>query len=161
MSRAKSYTFQEQYKLGKEYEDKFVDYFSKWFDIEVAPLEQQRKGFDFTFYPKYSSDPPRTVELKTDTLTRKTGNVAIEWWSVMEQGRYGWAWTSQADIIVYIALPNTCYIFQPGKIREQLDRWVKQYGMRNVKNKGYTSAIIPVPVSNFVGYCEATMELDW
>lgn len=152
------YTFKEQMIVGKDGEATLDEYFSQWYDISPVNMDLERKGIDRWFRRK-GQPALTTVEYKTDVLTQKTGNVFVETYSVLESGRYGWAWTCSADMLMYYAMPNTIYIAEPIKVREKIDKWQKKYGVRTVKNKGYHSVGIPVPAKEFKRICRSVREI--
>lgn len=156
------YDFVEQLEKGKEWEKVLDDYFSRWYDIKMVGMQDERRGIDRKFKPKdenYQGDYTN-VEYKADEKTQDTGNIFVEVWSVVELGRYGWAWTSEADIIAYLAIPDKIYMFKPEKIRTKIRYWQNRYKTKAVSNKTYTSAGILVPEKEFAKYCTAIKELS-
>lgn len=155
---SKTYSFVEQYEKGKKAEAILDSYFSQWYLIYQVSREFEKRGIDRLFARKVVSDDPITneyinVEYKTDSKTQDTGNVFIETDSVMELGKKGWAWTTEADILVYYAEPDTIYIVRPSAIRDKVKAWERDYGRRPVRNKNYHSVGIPVPESEFERIC--------
>lgn len=147
----KTYYFSDQLDKAEEYERKLDRYFSKWYDIRTVGMDAQRRGIDRIYR---NDDRKLAVEYKTDFLTQRTGNVFIETVSVDRTGKLGWAWTSQADIIVYLVAPNTIYIANPYDIRDHIEFWKQQYGERSVQNKSYKSKGIPLPEKQFAKVCK-------
>lgn len=149
------YDFKEQLKKGQLYEDKIAEYFGKWYNVEATPMPLQRLGIDLILYD--NTDGRRlAVEVKADEKTAKTNNVFIETYSAMEDGKEGWGLTSQADVLVYVVVPNYAICLQMAKVQTNINHWRNLYGERTVKNKNYTSAGIPVPLWDFKQY--ATLE---
>jgi hypothetical protein len=149
----KVYSFVEQWEKGLEGEKVLDQYFSRWYDIKEATLEQQtEEKIDRLFRPKGSlrNTPWRKIEYKTDSRTDKTGNLFIETWSVVERRRYGWAYTTHADEIMYYALPDTVYILNKEELQRELPNWLVEYDTKLIPNKNYTTAGIPVPVDVIV-----------
>jgi hypothetical protein len=142
----KTYSFKDQLSKGEEYERKLDEYFSYWYNIEPVDIDGQRQGIDRIFR---NNDRIIAVEYKTDFLTQNTGNVFIETMSVTEMGRYGWAWTCKADILVYLCIPETIFLANPYDIRDHIPLWTSVYGVRMVKNKSYHSQGIPLPIKEF------------
>jgi hypothetical protein len=144
----KTYSFAEQWERGKQGEDVLDAYFEKWYHIKKARLEEELKGkYDRWFKPKGIAGAKWIpVEYKTDELTDKTGNLFIETYSAVEWGRYGWAWTTKAEKVIYYALPDTVYILDVETLRTKLGDWHKEGRKeRKVKNKGYTSMGYAIP----------------
>lgn len=152
----KTYGFKEQLLKGKEGEARLDTYFSKWYFVSPVTMDLERKGIDRKFK---RGSIVTYAEYKTDSLTQKTGNIFVETISVDTLGRLGWAWTCTADLLMYLALPNTLYVVNPTKVRECIEVWQKAYGVRSVKNKGYKSVGIPVPVREFSKICESVRDL--
>lgn len=159
----KTYSFVEQLEKGQKAEKALDEYFSRWYIIHDVSMDTQKKGIDRIFSrTAVHADPIHptiNVEYKADEKTQSTGNVFIETMSVMEMGKYGWAWTSQADMLVYLAIPDTIYIVPPIKIREMIPEWTKTYGVRTVRNKAYKSCGIPVPEEEFAKVCSSVRRL--
>jgi hypothetical protein len=150
------YSFVEQLERGKAGEDILDEYFSKWYQITCATLQEEKRGIDRFFL---RDEITTAVEYKTDDKTSKTGNVFVETYSNLERNKFGWAWTCQADILIYFALPDTLYIVKPHVIREHIDEWLEKYGIRTVKNRGWTSVGIAVAEEDFSTICESVRRL--
>lgn len=151
----KTYSFVEQLERGAEGEKILDEYFKQWYDVQEATISQQKDWkIDREFRRKDSAfgkdDIPIYVEYKTDDRTDKTGNLFIETWSNKELRRYGWAFTTRADIIVYYALPDTIYMIPREDLQEALPKWMKEYETRDIRNKTYTTVGIPVPTKEVV-----------
>jgi hypothetical protein len=152
----KTYSFVEQFERGLEGEKVLDKYFSQWYIIKDATLDQQKnEKIDRLFRPKGApSDTPWIkVEYKTDDKTDKTGNLFIETMSMIEWGKYGWAWITHAQKVIYYALPDTVYILDTAELRDKLMLWHKQRKpKRKVYNDHWTSE----------GYLIKTDEIvDW
>jgi hypothetical protein len=118
-----------------EGEEVLDEYFSQWYDIKHATLTQQKDDkIDRLFRPKGSDEPWKKVEYKTDSRTDQTGNLFIETWSAVEWRRYGWAFASKADIIIYYALPDTVYILERLQLQGALLNWIREYKPFRIKN---------------------------
>jgi hypothetical protein len=159
---SKTYNFVEQLEKGKAWEKVLDDYFSQWYDIQMVSMREERRGIDRKFKPKgdvYKGDYTN-VEYKADEKTQDTGNIFVETYSVVELGRYGWAYTSEADIIAYLAIPDKIYMFKPVEVRHKLLEWKEAYKTKAVSNPTYTSAGILVPEDVFAEICTAIRFLD-
>lgn len=142
----KTYSWVEQYEKGMEGELVLDKYFSQWYDIKPATLVQQKdEKIDRLFRRKNSDGPWKKVEYKTDSRTDQTGNLFIETWSAVEWRRYGWAFASKADIIIYYALPDTVYIIERNQLQDALLHWIRQYKPHRIKNNGYTTEGLAIP----------------
>ena len=159
-----TYSFAEQLERGEHWEGVMDEYFSSWYMIQPATRGQQRKGIDRWFVPKSRVGrdvPPEgiPVEYKADDKTSKTGNVFIETDSVVEKNKPGWAWKSEAEILVYLAIPDTLYIAQMASVRSMIPTWREAYGTRNVRNTSWTSRGIAVPEEVFGMVCNSVRRL--
>lgn len=162
----KTFSFVDQLEKGESAEKVLDIYFSKWYTIYPVNMDMQRKGIDRLFERRQLSDDPMLekdiikIEYKSDSRTQDTGNCFVETKSVMELGKLGWAYTSQADILVYFAEPDTLYIVRPEAIREKVDEWVRKFGERPVRNKNYHTIGVPVPERVFETICESVRRLN-
>jgi hypothetical protein len=159
-----TYSFPEQLERGQHWEGVLDEYFSTWYDITEATRDEQRKGIDRWFRHKdgyrYGVPlEPVPVEYKADDKTSDTGNVFIETDSVVENDKPGWAWKSQAKILVYLAIPDTLYIASMENVRKMIREWRNAYGTRRVKNQHWTSRGIPVPEEAFAMICDNVRRL--
>ena len=148
---SKVYSFVEQYERGLEGEEVLDEYFRQWYDIKDATIDQQKdEKIDRLFRPKGTDEPWKKVEYKTDDRTDRTGNFFIETWSSVEYRRYGWAFASHADIIVYFALPDTVYIMDRHVLQDNLLHWMRKYPKRDIDNGHYTTQGLLVPTDVIV-----------
>lgn len=159
MTEATIYDWQEQLEKGVEWENRLDTYFKHWYHIRPASIEEQWQGIDRIFRPKEQDERLIRTEYKSDFLTQHTGNIFCETYSNVDLGRYGWAWSSRADILVYFTYPKTLYIVKPTEIRDHIMPWQERYGTRDVQNKGYQSRGIPVPREVFAKICERIIRL--
>lgn len=134
------------------------EYFERWYEITEATRDEQRKGID-RWFMAYEGDTWIPVEYKADDKTSNTGNVFIETDSVVEKDKPGWAWKSEAEILVYLAIPDTLYIAKMGVVRMNIRRWRDTYGLRTVYNEYWTSRGIPVPEEEFANICKSVRRL--
>ena len=126
-------------------------YFNQWYNIKDT-----EKGFEFEREGKRWD-----VQLVIDDKVQDTSRFYVELWSVKELGRYGWAWTSSADMLVYFALPDTLYIAKPEEIRKEIPYWQPVFGSVEVKRKGgYHGVGIPVAEDCFSDICTSVRRLD-
>lgn len=153
MSQNPVYSFPEQLERGQRWEGVLDEYFQEWYDTFEATRDEQRRGIDRHFSYPGENRPPVTVEYKADDKTSDTGNVFIETESVVEKDKPGWAWKSEAEILVYLAIPDTIYIAKMDKVREMIPTWRRVYGTRRVRNEYWTSRGIPVPEDVFESAC--------
>lgn len=148
------YDFVEQLERGQHWEGVLDEYFGRWYNIREATRDEQRKGIDRWFHPGDADGPMWAVEYKADDKTSKTGNVFVETMSIVERNKPGWAWKSEADMLVYLAIPDTLYIVPMGDVRKRIPEWRLEHGTRRVKNKAWTTVGIPVPEEDFAKICK-------
>jgi len=163
-----TYSFSEQLERGQHWEGILDEYFERWYNIREATRDEQRRGIDrwFRYIPgPGGQDITRThpaqipVEYKADDKTSTTGNVFIETDSIVEKDKPGWAWKSEAEILVYLAIPDTLYIAKMKNVRRRIRQWRGLYGSRRVKNEYWTSRGIPVPEEEFARVCDSVRRL--
>ncbi len=152
-SESKVYDFVEQLELGEDYEKVLDGYYSNWFVIEPVSMNAQKSGIDRVWTNR--TDSIRySVEYKSDSTAATTGNVFIETVSVDVQDKKGWAKTSCAQLLVYYIPPlNTAYTIPMLSIKSLLSDWIKKYKLQSIKNKGYFTKGLLVPVTEFAKYC--------
>ena len=93
------------------------------------------------------------VDYKNDTRTKDTGNVFIEIVSVRytdgsgKDEKPGWIYKDRMDAVFYNVQNTDLILLMPRKIlEEKAADWTKSYGTREIKNKGYVTIGIPVPL---------------
>ncbi len=144
----KTYSFVEQLEKGAEGEAVLDKYFEQWYDIiEATRGEQLGKKIDRWFRPKdaHGLKPWTAIEYKTDNWTDRTNNIFLETWSKYPSSA-GWLYRTQADKVIYYALPDTLYILDRQFLLKHAEDFRQKYGEKPVKNVGYISKGIPVPV---------------
>lgn len=114
----------------------------------VENLPTQKKGIDkiLTFN--------NGIEVWVDEKKRKKdyGDILLEIWSVWEQKKLGWLYTSQSDYIVYAVMTNMKVYLLPTFLLRQAwitnkDSWLKTYKWIDAKNVGYTTKSKAIPVN--------------
>jgi hypothetical protein len=140
------YDFKRQLRKGEAYERHLDVLFAVDYSITPATHEQQRAGIDRIFTRRI--DGKRfTIEYKADSKAGATGNAFIETTSVDTTSKAGWATSSQADILVYLVTePQTIYCIALSKLRTKLERWQRKYREVAVRNKGYRTIGLLVPL---------------
>lgn len=154
------YNFDDQLSHGERGEVFLDRYFSRWFRIEPATEEQQRQGFDRIFHHRKSRSA-YTVEYKTDTAAARTGNAFIETVSVDAAEKAGWAFTSQADMLLYyVPGKNIVYILKMAAIRARLPFWLQTCEVREVPNNGYHTHGLLVPLEELERCAERVLTCE-
>jgi hypothetical protein len=149
-----TYSFNQQLFDAEGREKELDDFYSKWFDIMRVSRENQSLGMDRIFYEK-GNGVVRSVEYKTDKTAITTGNVFIETVSVDTQNKKGWAYTSCAQyLFIYVPPPHgKVYITHMQTIKAMVDKWKAKYRDIPIKNEGYYTHGVAVPISEFKTYC--------
>lgn len=143
------YGFSEQLKVGQTHELFLDKYSGKWFEIAEATREQQRQGID-RIYTAKATGIVSTVEYKADTTASRTGNAFVETVSVDTANKPGWAYSSQADwLLYYLPVDGLIYFWEFAKFRQHLPRWTLQFPTRAIPNKGYKTIGLLVPLEQF------------
>ncbi len=154
------YQFSSQVKTGTRGETFLDDFFSRWFQIAEAGTDDQRRGID-RYFTTRNHKRRFSVEYKTDERAARTGNAFIETISVDSSGKAGWAYTSQADYLLYY-VPETglIYMMKMGLIREHLSSWKEEYPLRQIPNQGYHTHGLLVPLIDLEHYAEAVFNAN-
>jgi len=142
-----TYQFQPQLAQGEAGERKLDEYFGKWFTITLATRDEQRAGIDRIFTRGHNR---YQVEYKSDARAAQTGNAFVETIGVDTANKAGWAYTSQADwLLYYVPGPEIVYIIRFRALRNALPRWVATYPTRRIPNQGYHTHGLLVPLDEF------------
>ncbi len=141
------YKFGAQLQQGKIYEARIDAIFAdKGVNISVVDRADQRHGIDRRWHDPLDGRT-WTVEYKADSRAGDTGNAFIETVSVDTERRPGWAYSSQAALLVYLVVdPETVYVISMARLRDQLPRWIAQYPTRQAQNDGYQTHGVLVPL---------------
>ena len=153
------YDFDAQHEQGQKGEA-FLDAFfaARGHRIQPATRGQQRQGIDRIFL---RGGKMARVEYKTDFLAHETGHVFIETISIDTDDKAGWAYTSQADLLVYyIPGQNVIYVISLERLREHLPRWCETYPTRPAQNQQYATHGVLVPIGEFEQYTTQTLFPD-
>ena len=141
------YQFQEQLHEGNEGEHRLDAFFAHWYAITPATMHQQRIGIDRVFTCYYFGQQ-FAVEYKTDKRASHTGNAFVETVSVSTTHKRGWAYTSQAEYLVYyVPGLNVVYIIPFAGLRTKLSHWLNRYATRAIPNAGYVTEGVLVPLA--------------
>lgn len=130
-------------------EKELDEFFSQWYDIQPVDREMQRKGIDRIF-TRHDNGYIFKIEYKTDWKATKTQNAFVELISVDNTGKPGWAYSSQADYLLYY-LPEDIlvYVIAFENLRNCLPAWVDKYPVRTIRNVGYNTVGVLAPLCEF------------
>jgi hypothetical protein len=142
--------FQDQLHEGKRAEHFLDIYFARWFHIHPVSLDTElRDGYDRVFQRRNNAERLK-IEYKADWQASDTGNAFIETISVYEERKPGWAYTSQADMLIYFVPPRgAVYMLPLSAIRFMLASWKLRYREVPAPNQGYKTYGILVPLLQF------------
>jgi hypothetical protein len=154
------YDFNEQLAEGDRGEASLDRHFSRWFRIEPATPEEQRQRVD-RHYRHRTSGQNFKVEYKTGSTASRTGNAFIETVSVDTEQRAGWAFTSQADMLLYyVPGKRVVYVLKMAAIRARLPFWLQKHEVREVPNNGYHTHGLLVPLEELERCAERVLTWD-
>ena len=154
-----TYDFAAQLAKGEQAEAQLDRFFADRFDITKATREEQRQGIDRHFRNKADGRTFR-IEYKADERASATGNAFVETMSVDSAGKQGWAYTSQADLLLYY-LPKDLlvYVIRLKDLRQQLAGWRATYPQRKADNGSYATWGVLVPLDEFEDIAKAVISL--
>lgn len=146
------YDFNQQLKLGKNFESHLDAFFTKWYSISPVDLQIEiNDGIDRIFS---RNGKQFKIEYKTDFKAALTGNAYIELSVDSDNGRskLGWAAGSKADYIIYAVVDyadciSQIYVLDNFMLKNHLDKWKGQYRHVTCQNNGYHSKGVLVPIS--------------
>lgn len=154
-----TYNFATKLHEGQKHEQFLDELSAQWYEIREASREEQRRGIDRIFTEKATGLIVK-VEYKADTTASRTGNAFVETISVDTANKPGWAYTSQADwLLYYLPQDGLIYLFELTTLRRHLPRWVKQFPARAIPNEGYKTHGILVPLDEFERYADKVVNL--
>jgi len=143
-----AYSFDRQLAQGEQGETFLDGFFLPWFTIRRATREEQRQGIDRWFVD--ARKRRQSIEYKTDSAAGRTGNAFVETVSVDTTNKPGWAYSSQAEtLIYYIPDDGLIYVIRMAHLRLVLPAWVRKYPTRAVPNAGYRTHGLLVPLHEF------------
>lgn len=156
-----TYDFQKQLAKGEAAERQLDEHFGQWFDITPATDAEQRSGID-RWWDDRLVERRWSVEYRTDFVAHKTHNAFVETVSV-EGRRAGWAYTSQANWLVYY-IPggdyDLAYLLDIASLRRNaLPTWEKRYPLKAVQNVGYVARGLLVPLHELEKYATQICQL--
>ena len=142
-----TYDFTEQLNSGKKGEWVMDKYHAPFYRIDkVGRAVELAEGYDRIFTSR--KEKRYRVEIKTDYLSQKYGNIIIETVSVDTHNIPGWALTSQCDVLIFYLwhLHEVLYYWMP-VIKEQVPAWKLRYGETAIiPNDGYNTIGIKLPL---------------
>lgn len=153
----KTYSFNAQLTHGQRGEELLDKLFETLgYTIKQATDDEQRKGID-RHLALPNQEMSITVEYKTDYYD--SGNAFVETDSVLGSKR-GWAYTSQADYLVYAVIRRKrAWMIPMSNIREKLSDWIKRCRSIDVPNEGYFTRGLLVKLEEFDAIASQVLSL--
>jgi hypothetical protein len=152
------YTFKERYAVGDKHEKFLDEFFSNWYAIRGVSLQAQKWGIDRIFTNRVDKKT-WTVEYKSDEISHRTGNIFVEIVSVDTEHKPGWAYSSCAQLLAYyiVGESKVCMALMTN-IKIKAEEWKQKYRTVEVKNNGYNTVGILVPLEVFRENCYAVLD---
>lgn len=151
MAQAKEpvYTWDKQHAAGLEGEKILDKVLARFGVITPVEMKEQWQGIDRILL-RHGGET-LTLEYKTDYRASTTGNVFIETMSNQGSGRLGWAYTTQADRIVwYIPVREWVIVVKASRLRINLSDWVRRYRSFSIANPTFHGSGIAVPLTEIL-----------
>ena len=126
-----TYKFDKQLSKGKAGEWVMDRYHEPFYHIDkVDPAIEKRDGYDRIYTSRVDGyDRPVKVEIKTDYLSQRYGNIIIETVSMDSHDIPGWALTSRCDVLIfYLWHLNEVLYYRMSDVEEKVPAWKLQYG---------------------------------
>lgn len=158
-----AYRFKDTHRSGVRGEVTLDAAFSPRFEIRRATDEQQRQGID-RLYRDRETGEEFTIEIKSDWTAAKTGRAFIETVSVDRENKPGWAYSSQADMLLYFIPPLLLvYAVRLEKLRPHMSLWERVYPQRSIPNShqtgDYFTRGLLVPLAELENIAESVVSL--
>ena len=154
------FDFKEQLAIGEKgetlvklfYESQTDDGKTK-FVVRKTRMEEQLKGADLFILNNELG--MKYIEVKTDTQTVNTGNVALEIQIVQDDGtmQAGCQFKTFTDYMFYWAYPsNQIYYWKPEELIPFIVNWIMEgkYRIVDAENKNFFSRNLLVPVEDLL-----------
>lgn len=145
-------------------DDKYLDSFYKSLfphltKIEfVTDLETQKKGIDKILHFENGG----TVTIDEKKRRSEYNDILLEVWSVYEQKKLGWLYTSRCDYMVYIFM-NSCrlYLLPMPLVKvvwnSNEKEWMSKYRKIKANNEGYVTISYAIPIDILLNSISNTM----
>jgi len=154
-----SYSFDAQKARGSSGEQFLDHWFVAEYEVRQATQQEQRRGIDRVFTHRQTGRC-YAVEYKTDYKAAEPGNAFIETVSVDTAGKSGWAYSSEADLLIYyIPGDGLIYVLALQALRRELPRWVQEYRPGAAQNEGYATHGVLVPLDEFERIAEVVISV--
>ncbi|MBN1430483.1 MAG: hypothetical protein JXB07_19085 [Anaerolineae bacterium] len=156
----RTYDFQTQLAIGQAAEQLLdAELRKRGYTVWSATRDDQRRGID-RWIARPPSERQWSIEYKDDLRAQHTGNAFVEVLSVDTVGRLGWAYTSQADyLLYYVHGDELVYVLKMQAVKETVPAWERLYRTVKVMNDGYNTHGVLVPLHELEALAEAVWNL--
>lgn len=145
----KVHIFGESLAIGLAYEEILDKFYGQGYTINHVGYSLQLLGIDRIWLHR-KSRKRYSVEYKSDIKAGETDNIFIETLSNEVTGQLGWAYTSCAQLLItFIPAKDYAYRATMIAVKYHLDEWIKKYPSIEVKNDGYISRGVLLPMYIF------------
>lgn len=157
-------SYEDDLRRGEQGEDAVHAFMHDTWGYEIAYVgrAEQRMGWD-AIYTNPDTDQRTSVSIKTDERAGDTGNVFIETVSVHQDGvdvKPGWAYACKADILlVWLPRQRSLLVLVPMRLAEVVDEWRNHHRQVRVRNDGYETLGIPVPIEEVEAIAEKVIPI--
>lgn len=126
-------------------------------------LAEQRAGVDRVI--ELTTGRQQLVEEKVDAVG--TSNIFLEYWSNVEAASPGWIVKPAAchHLAYLFTRMGLVYVFPWADLQRawhaNAEAWIDAYGARQVKNRGYTTVGVPVPIIKVCRAVPSAARFEW
>lgn len=147
----------ERFEQEEDWQAVLDEFFLQWYDVNLDPAKKVDRIFSVPVKPGAASNkfPSYLVDYKIDDKISKTSRVYLELYKDKDNNKLGWAYTTRAEIIVYLAVPDTIYMVEPEAIWDNVQKWRK--GTEVLTKRG--SSGILVAEKEFAKVCKTVRRL--
>lgn len=132
-------------KIGEKKVYKYLSHNKKIKHIEDVTENKEYQNMDVDFICYNEDDKKCFIEVKTDTIAHKSGNIAYEIISNKHYGTIGCFEKTKAHIIFYYLLKtDELYIIKTKKLREYVNRKYKNRGKEIYMGDYALGYLIPI-----------------
>jgi hypothetical protein len=142
-----TYRFGKQYRVGAIGAQMLDGYFQKLYRLLPATMQEEENGIDRVGFREDGTQV--FLEYKTDVKADYSGRAFIEVVAYAHDlgQRPGWAYTTQADIIVYfLPFSNRLFLLRSRRLRSRMALYEAQYERVQVANAGWKTTGLLVPL---------------
>lgn len=156
----KMYDFKSQEFIGKHGEIILDKWFGSAYKIlDVSGIKKYQDNCIDRIFMRLDGTTI-SVEYKFDLASSRTGNLFFETVSVDNKNIPGWGWRSQADYWIFLLPSVEIFVVEPGKMRNLVWQYRGEAKEKKVRNLGYKTLGIPIPLFKVKGIAYCVSQLD-